>query len=215
MSYDHNIISNEEIQNQKKQIDAHRATLAILLWQLALNTEAFAPPSIFHNIHQARLEIRRIKNILLSWGVRIDDHPNDEETVVEFGRIGTSTSKSKPKPSPSSSRPASNQTTALITTGQKKSNSIRNVSKVSGEIALVTGGATLGGISATSVGAALGLNTLLGSSALASLATGVGLGALTVPPVGLVVALVAGGGALAYTVSRIAQDGIDLSFAID
>jgi nucleoside phosphorylase len=70
--------SQEEIDQQRKLLDTHRRTLASYQQRLAQLGSAHAPPEIDHGMREARDGIRRCKSILRSWGVLIDDHPDDE-----------------------------------------------------------------------------------------------------------------------------------------
>lgn len=70
--------SRADIQKQQELLNIQRNTLAGYLHQLALHTTAYAPPSVFNGIHEARSQIRTIKACLLSWGVKVDEHPDDE-----------------------------------------------------------------------------------------------------------------------------------------
>ena len=66
-----------------EQLVAHRATLAVLLSQLATHTHAYAPPALLTSMAEARAEIARLKAQLRAAGVAVDDAPGDEPTTVE------------------------------------------------------------------------------------------------------------------------------------
>lgn len=70
--------TQEDIQNQLELLSVHRHTLSHLLRQEALHGSEYTPPSVQHGIFEARDSIRRIKAVLRSWSVAIDDSPYDE-----------------------------------------------------------------------------------------------------------------------------------------
>jgi hypothetical protein len=72
--------TTEVIADQQKLLMTHRRTLAILLEQQAQHTTAYVPTSIVHGIAEARDHIRQIKATLHSWGVTVDDQPNELES---------------------------------------------------------------------------------------------------------------------------------------
>lgn len=72
--------SQEEIDRQQQLLDAHRATLAILLAQQARHTRAYTPPATEHGIREARAEIERAKRTLRGWGIAVEDQPDDEDS---------------------------------------------------------------------------------------------------------------------------------------
>lgn len=78
----------QEIQQQRSLLDAHRATLSIYLRQRALQGEAFAPPAVENGIREARHNIRQIKKTLRSWGAPVADHPDDEEVIAADAGTG-------------------------------------------------------------------------------------------------------------------------------
>ena len=69
----------EEVDGQIELLTVYRRSLSRYLRQQAQLGEAYAPPAVFEGIHEARENIRRIKGILRSWGIHIEDHPNDED----------------------------------------------------------------------------------------------------------------------------------------
>jgi hypothetical protein len=69
----------EEVDGQIELLGVYRRNLSLYLRQQAQLGEAHAPPAVFEGIHEARENIRRIKGILRSWAVYIEDHPNDED----------------------------------------------------------------------------------------------------------------------------------------
>ncbi len=69
----------EDILEQQKLLKSHRLTLAHYLNQQAMLGIAFMPPSVTHGILEARENIRRIKKVLRTWEVYVENLPNDEE----------------------------------------------------------------------------------------------------------------------------------------
>jgi hypothetical protein len=70
--------SQKEIDQQRKLLELYRQTLASYLRRLAQLGSAHAPPEIDHGMHEARDGILRCKSTLRTWGVGVDDHPDDE-----------------------------------------------------------------------------------------------------------------------------------------
>jgi hypothetical protein len=73
--------SPADIDVQRELLATHRRTLALYLKQQAIHGVENTPPGVQHGINQARSEIKRIKMILRSWNVVIDDEPNDDEPI--------------------------------------------------------------------------------------------------------------------------------------
>jgi len=72
-----------DIAQQKRLLDAHRTTLHFYLEQQALlGGRANISPQIAHGINEARVNIKRIKQILQAWKVEVDDLPDDEEAAI-------------------------------------------------------------------------------------------------------------------------------------
>lgn len=69
--------SQEEIDQQLQRLAVYRRTLATYLDRQARLGKAYAPPEVSNGIREARDEIRRIKNILRSWSVNVENHPDD------------------------------------------------------------------------------------------------------------------------------------------
>jgi hypothetical protein len=67
-----------EIANQQQRLTAHRATLAVLLRQLASLGADHAPPGVHNGIIEARAGIAHCTATLRSWGIEVEDHPDDE-----------------------------------------------------------------------------------------------------------------------------------------
>ena len=73
--------SQEDIDNEQTLLASHRRTLAHYLRQQALLGTARTPPEVTHGIHESRQAIQRIKTVLRSWHVAVDDLPDDEKEV--------------------------------------------------------------------------------------------------------------------------------------
>jgi hypothetical protein len=70
--------SQEDIEQQRALLATYRRTLAHLVGQAAqYGGESLAPPHIANNLHEARDNIQRIKQVLGGWGVVVASHPND------------------------------------------------------------------------------------------------------------------------------------------
>jgi len=74
-----NMPSDEELDSLRMLLTTYRQTLANLLKQLAIFGTAYAPPALFHNIREARDNIRRIKQKLKDRGEIVYDDGLDEE----------------------------------------------------------------------------------------------------------------------------------------
>lgn len=76
--------TNDDITHQQKLLDTHRQNLALYLKQQALQGgEAYVQPAVRNGIAEARKDIARIKQILRSWNVAVDNHPDDGDAVIE------------------------------------------------------------------------------------------------------------------------------------
>jgi hypothetical protein len=71
----------DKVLEQQKLLKIHRVTLSHYLTQQAMLGTAYAPPNVTHGILEARDNIRRIKKVLRTWGIYVEDLPNDEETA--------------------------------------------------------------------------------------------------------------------------------------
>lgn len=71
--------SQEDIRVRRERLKKHRNTLAVYLNQFAIHGSANAPPSILHGIREAREGISQVKQTLRSWGVSVEDYPDDED----------------------------------------------------------------------------------------------------------------------------------------
>jgi len=86
--------TDEEIEQYIERLKAHRRTLALYLQQRAEFGNAFLPPHIAHGIVEARGNIASIKRTLRDWGVDVEDHPDDEDVIIEqTKKLGTKLSK--------------------------------------------------------------------------------------------------------------------------
>jgi hypothetical protein len=70
--------TQEEIKHQQTLLNTYRRSLAHYLKQQATLGEAFAPPAVAHGITEAREHIFRIKQILRSWNIPVEDHVDDD-----------------------------------------------------------------------------------------------------------------------------------------
>lgn len=74
--------SPEDISIQQEFLRIQRHNLALYLKQLAIHSTAYVPPSITYGIDEAREAIQRIKGILDSWGIVVEDHPDDSPSII-------------------------------------------------------------------------------------------------------------------------------------
>src|SRR6266496_5791768 len=72
--------SQEEIGQQQELLAIYRGNVALYLRQEAQLGSAHIPPGVANGLRDARLHIQRIKQILSSWEVPVEDHPDDEPT---------------------------------------------------------------------------------------------------------------------------------------
>src|SRR5690242_15055692 len=77
--------SQEEIDQQKALLSLYRNNVALYLRQQAQLGSSHIPPGVANGLIDARFHIQRIKKILSSWDVSVDDHPDDDpHTDKEF-----------------------------------------------------------------------------------------------------------------------------------
>jgi hypothetical protein len=69
----------EEVAHQRKILKIYRTNLTLYLNQQAQFDNRQVPAQIVNSIHQARTEIQRIKAILRSLNVLVDDLPDEDE----------------------------------------------------------------------------------------------------------------------------------------
>lgn len=74
--------TQEDIDQQRGLLDTYRRTLAHYLHRKSIIGEAYLPPEVTHGIREARDNIRRVKQILRTWGVVVTDHPDDEDVAA-------------------------------------------------------------------------------------------------------------------------------------
>ena len=84
----------EEIDQQVELLNSYRRTLSHYLKRQALLVNANISPEIEHGIHEARDNIRRIKGILRSWDIPVDDHTDDESPVLSSNTLPNMTTDS-------------------------------------------------------------------------------------------------------------------------
>src|SRR5262245_51540460 len=70
-------INQEMIDQQRAQLATHRQRLALRLQQRAIHGDAWVPPEILFDIAEARKQIQRLKQVLGSWGIEVEDLPDD------------------------------------------------------------------------------------------------------------------------------------------
>lgn len=74
----------EEIQSQQERLQIARKVLAFYLQQLALFGTAYAPPSLFTSIREARSHIHQTKKQLRLWNIEVEDQLDDEAQEFEL-----------------------------------------------------------------------------------------------------------------------------------
>lgn len=87
--------SSEEIAHQQSLLLINRYNLAHFLKQADLQGAAHVTPVVVHGLREARTNIARIKGILRSWHVLVEDHPDDMEPS-EDGNIPATVPQSVP-----------------------------------------------------------------------------------------------------------------------
>jgi hypothetical protein len=76
--------NEQDIKHQRELLSIHRNHLAVAVKQQAIFGAALTPQEIRARISEERANIRRIKTILRSWDVRVEDHPDDEAPASEL-----------------------------------------------------------------------------------------------------------------------------------
>jgi superfamily II DNA or RNA helicase len=71
--------TEEDVFNQKQRLDINRRNLQTYIIQMDTIGRAYVTPAIINGIYEARDNIRRIKAILRSWGVEVEDMPDDDD----------------------------------------------------------------------------------------------------------------------------------------
>jgi hypothetical protein len=97
MAYIISMHNQEEIDQQQALLTIHRRTLSHYLSQQAAVGAAFVPPAVAQGIHEARENIRRIKDTLRRWGLTVANHPDDEGPVHAVPHEEPSTSIPLPR----------------------------------------------------------------------------------------------------------------------
>jgi hypothetical protein len=77
--------SQEDIDHQQKLLTTYRRNLAVYINQQSMIGAAYIPPAIANGIRESRDNIARIKGILHTWGVAVEDHPDDDEPAPAAG----------------------------------------------------------------------------------------------------------------------------------
>ncbi len=75
-------MESEDITQQKLLLQTYRRTLAVYIQQQAAIGRAFSSPAIVNGIAETRREIQRIKALLRSANVDVEDGPDDDDTNV-------------------------------------------------------------------------------------------------------------------------------------
>lgn len=70
----------KDIHQQEKLLGAYRETLGHYLFQRAQLGRQYAPPGVTAGINETRADIARVKRILRSWNVEVEDLPDDDES---------------------------------------------------------------------------------------------------------------------------------------
>src|SRR4051794_9488550 len=71
--------SQDDIDRQQTLLATHRRNLALYIQQQSMLGAAYIPPAIANGMREARDNIARIKATLYSWGVAVEDHPDDAD----------------------------------------------------------------------------------------------------------------------------------------
>jgi hypothetical protein len=79
--------TQDEIHQQLRRLEAHRATLAHYLDQVSQLGSAHTPPGVGHGIREARAGIARCKAAQRGWGVAVEDHPDDGRRARDLPRL--------------------------------------------------------------------------------------------------------------------------------
>lgn len=78
--------TQEDIARQQQLLSAHRATLAHYTQQWATLGSAYAPPGVAAGITEARAGILQCKAALRSWGIAVEDLPDDVDPAAQPSR---------------------------------------------------------------------------------------------------------------------------------
>ena len=85
--------SEEEVADIQERLQTYRRTLAHYLRQQAQLGSAYAPPAVANGIAEARREIGRLKAVLSSWGIAVEDMPDDGDAASRTTPATPPTSK--------------------------------------------------------------------------------------------------------------------------
>src|SRR5215475_11600838 len=72
--------TQKEVAQQQQLLAQYRRNLSHYLFQLSQVGIAYASPGVLNGIDEARSNISRIKSVLRSWGVYVEDHPDDTDS---------------------------------------------------------------------------------------------------------------------------------------
>lgn len=79
--------SQEDIENQRRLLATHRATLRLLLNQQARFGFAYLPQHIWHALRETRAEIARCKAALREYGAGVEDLPAEDEPADGYATL--------------------------------------------------------------------------------------------------------------------------------
>src|SRR5262245_45422235 len=91
------MLAPDEIAEIQQRLKICRRTLSHYLEQEAKLGSAHVPPGTIHGILEARENIRQLKATLQSWGVVVQDHPDDNEMPLITSTSVKATDQSKTK----------------------------------------------------------------------------------------------------------------------
>jgi hypothetical protein len=80
--------SQEDMKHQQTLLTTYRRNLALYINQQSMIGAAYIPPAIANGIRESRDNIARIKGILRTWGVAVEDHPDDDQPAPAAGPDG-------------------------------------------------------------------------------------------------------------------------------
>src|SRR5690349_14435056 len=127
----HTMPSQEDINPQQTLLTTYRRNLALYINQQSMLGAAYIPPAIANGIREARENIARIKGILHTWGVAVEDHPDDDQPAPTAG--------------PDGPRQASGSgVTINISGGDFRGSNVPIGNTTSGDLNQHTGGTTMG-----------------------------------------------------------------------
>jgi hypothetical protein len=74
-------LPQDEITEQLQLLAIYRRNLALFIQQQAMIGKAYSPLGIINGIAEAREQIHRIKTLLRTAGITVDEDPDDEEFI--------------------------------------------------------------------------------------------------------------------------------------